>query len=195
MWRITHVGLSQSLKIIEKQYIDLFCIESNQFNKEIKRLLKEISENCLGSKTLAIIPNDKEMKRLFLRYGCDDYLSTPYNCEDLILRCKKLTQCISTNYSIVYERSSLRYERKFNRVMYENTYIPLTPTEILIIKLLIRNSVVSKNHIQKYLKNKVGKNCSDEYINVLIHRTKRKIKLCTGRNLIRNKYSYGYYLV
>lgn len=97
-------------------------------------------------------------------------------------------------YNIVYESSNLRYEKKFNRVMYKSTYIPLTPTEILIVKLLIKESFISKLEFQKYLKAKVGKEYSYEHLTVMIHRARSKIQLCTGRNLIRNKYGCGYYI-
>jgi len=195
LWRVTRTTAHQSIPIIKQQYIDLFCIETNHFNQQVAELLTLIKDNSLKSNVLAIIPNERDMKRLFLKYGTDDYLCKPYKREDLILRCKKLTHCLSFNYSAVYEKSSIRYERKFNRVMYKNTYIPLTPTENIIMQLLIRQPIITQKEIKKYLETKFGKSYSEQYITVLIHRIRKKIKLSTGRNLIRNKYGCGYYLV
>jgi DNA-binding response OmpR family regulator len=96
---------------------------------------------------------------------------------------------------VVYESNFLKYEGKFNRILYENTYIPLTQREILIVKLLIKRSFVSKEEIRKYLKAKLEGNYTDGYIRILIHRVKTKIKLSTGRELIRNKYGSGYYIL
>jgi DNA-binding response OmpR family regulator len=158
-------------------------------------LLLELNSKTLKTKSLAIIPDIEGIKTQFLKYGCDDFLSIPYSYDDLVLRCKKLINCIELNYAVVYERCSVRYEKRYNRVMYQNTYIPLTSTEILIIKLLIKNSIVSKKQFQRYLYSKLGKYYSNEYITILIHRTRNKIRLCTGRNLIRNRYGCGYYLV
>ena len=195
LWKITHSTLAKSIPIIKKQYIDLFCIETDDFSSEIADLLKRIKSSTLQSQILAIIPNNKNLKKSFLKYGTDDYLCKPYSCEDLILRCKKLTNCLSFNFSSIYEKSFLRYETKFNRVMYKNTYIPLTPTESLIMQLLLKQPIISQKEIKKYLETKLNKRYSEKYINVLIHRTKKKVKLCTGRNLIRNKYGCGYYIV
>jgi DNA-binding response OmpR family regulator len=195
LWRVTHTTAQQSIPIIKQQYIDLFCIEANHFNHQIAELLTLIKGNSLKSNILAIIPNERDIKHLFLKYGTDDYLCKPYNREDLILRCKKLTQCISFNYNAVYEKSSMRYEKKFNKVMYKNTYIPLTPTENMIMQLLIRQPIITKKEIKKFLETKFNKSYSEKYITVLIHRIRKKIKLSTGRDLIRNKYGCGYYLV
>lgn len=144
---------------------------------------------------MAIIPNKKEIKRAVLIYGCDDYVAKPYNCEDLILRCKKLLNCLPQKYKSYYESKFLKYNRKFDIVTYKRTYLPLTPREILILKLLIKESFVSKVEIVRYLKAKLGKQYSEQYIAVMIHRIRKKIKLCTGRDLIRNKYACGYYIL
>jgi DNA-binding response OmpR family regulator len=194
-WKVRQTNLSRAFELIKKQYIDLLCIETTSSSKEIFNLLKSIKDSNLDSKILAIIPNNPILKESFLQYGCDDYLSIPYSCEDLLLRCRKLIKCMPMNYSTVYKNNYLSYERTLKRVMYKNTYIPLTQTEILIIILLIKNSSISKSEINKYLYTRLGKDYSDEYINLLIHRIRRKIKLCTGRNPIRNRYGYGYYLV
>jgi DNA-binding response OmpR family regulator len=146
-------------------------------------------------KVLAIIPNDHSIKKEVLSYGCDDYILKPYNCEDLLLRCKKLLNCLPKKYRQYYESHFLKYNRKFEVVTYKETYLPLTPRETLILKLLIKEDFVNKNEIRKYLKAKLGKQYSEAYITVMVHRIRKKIKLCTGRNLIRNKYGCGYYLL
>lgn len=158
-------------------------------------MLKYIKNNRLKTTVLAIIPNLRDLKRTLLSYGCDDFLCIPYCCEDLILRCKNLIKCIPTKYEIVYESDFLRYESKFDRIMYENTQIPLTPREILIVTLLIKRSFVSKEDIERYLRSKIGVSYSEIYIRLIIHRIRKKIRLSTGRDLIRNKYGQGYYIL
>lgn len=157
--------------------------------------MKYIKNSRLETTVLAVIPNEKVLKKTLLSYGCDDFLCKPYSCEDLILRCKNLIKCIPTQYEIVYESDFLRYESKFDRVMYENTQIPLTPREVLIVKLLIKRSFVSKEDIERYLRSKIGVSYNERYIRLMIHRIRKKIKLSTGRDLIRNKYAQGYYVL
>lgn len=173
----------------------MLCIETNSINQELLEFLKILKNKRLKTKVIAIIPNKKNIKHILLSYGCDDYLCKPYNQEDLLLRCKNLIKCLPIQYEIVYQNNYLRYERKLNRIMYKNTYIPLTPTEIFIVKLLIKRSIVTKEDIKKYLESKENKAYSHGYITVLIYRIRGKIRLCTGRNLIRNKYGRGYSVV
>jgi DNA-binding response OmpR family regulator len=193
-WRVVNSNVQKAPNLLSKKYVDLICIETDKVYQKTLALLKDVKNRHIEVKTLAIIPNRKKVKRIYLSYGCDDYLCIPYKCEDLLLRVKKLINHLPVNYKLIYQNNYLKYECKFNRIMYKNTYIPLTPTEILIVKLLIQNSVVTKKEIQKYLKAKLQKEYSADYLTVLIHRAKKKIKLCTGREVIKNKYGCGYYI-
>jgi len=194
-WKVVSSNADQISTILANKHIDLICIETDKIYQKSLELLKNVKNKRLNIKTLAIIPNKKKIKRIYLSYGCDDYLCMPYNCEDLILRVKKLLNYLPINYRLIYQSNYLRYECKFNKIMYKNTYIPLTPTELLIVKLLIQNSIITKNEIQNYLNAKLNKKYSKNYTTVLIHRAKKKIKLCTGREVIKNKYGCGYYIV
>ena len=79
-----------------------------------------------------------------------------------------------------------------DRVMYNNIFIPLTPTEINVVKLLIKRRFVSKEEIIHYIESKNGKIYTKQYIVVILHRIREKIRLCTGRELIVSKYGGGY---
>lgn len=195
IWRVRQTSFSKAERVLQNTYIDLLCIETNDAYKQILNLFTDIKNKRLKTKILSVVPDNEELKEILLSYGSDDYLCKPYKPEDLILRTKNLINCIPIKYPLIYESKFLKYEKKFNRVMYKKTYIPLTPREVLIIKLLIKQSFVSNTEIQKYLKAKLGKKYSSSYITVSIHRIRKKIKLCTGRNLIRNKYGSGYYIL
>jgi DNA-binding response OmpR family regulator len=78
--------------------------------------------------------------------------------------------------------------------MYNNIYIPLTPTEINVVKLLIKRKFATKKDIINYIESKFNKTYSEQYITVIVHRIKEKIRLCTGREIIKNKYGGGYQL-
>ncbi|MCD4811670.1 helix-turn-helix domain-containing protein [bacterium] len=78
--------------------------------------------------------------------------------------------------------------------MYNNIFIPLTPTEISVVKLLIKRKFLSKEEIIHYIESKFGKTYTKQYIVVIVHRIREKIRLCTGRELIDSKYGGGYKL-
>lgn len=194
LWRITHTNLNNALSIINDRYVDLLCIETDLATKQLLDVLKEIKNKRLRTKIISIIPNSSNLKHIMLSYGSDDYLTKPYSPEDLILRCKNLIHCIPTQYEIVYQFNSLRYEQKWDRVMYDNIYLPFTPKEINVVKLLIKRRFASKQEISQYLGSKDGLKYSESYVTVIMHRIREKIRLCTGRDLIRNSYGKGYTL-
>lgn len=195
LWRITPSSIDNALKYINNSYIDLICLEVDTITKQIIDLLKIVKNKRLKTKIIAVIPANYSLKHILLTYGCDDYICKPYEKEDLILRCKKLIHCIPIQYEIVYECNSLRYEQKLHRVMYNNTYIPLTPTEINVVKLLIKRGFASTNEIIDYIESKHGKRMTKEYVALIMYRIKDKMRLCVGMELIENIYGKGYKII
>lgn len=194
LWRVTHSNLHKASEIVNDRYIDLLCIDTNCANTDLLSFLKLVKNKRLRTKILAIVPPNTNLKHILLSYGCDDFLNKPFTPEDLILRCKNLIHCIPVQYEIVYECNFLRYEQRLDRVMYNNIYIPLTPTEINVVKLLIKRKFATKKDIINYIESKFNKTYSEQYITVIVHRIKEKIRLCTGREIIKNKYGGGYQL-
>lgn len=170
-------------------------METDKSYKLLLDFLKSVKNNYCSTKILVIIPNNIETKRIFLSYGCDDYISKPYSYDDLILRSKKLINCLPLKYKVIYESNFLKYVQNSNIVTYQDTYLPLTPRETLVLRFLIENRFANRDEIAKYLNANLNKSYSSTYVSTVIHRVRKKIKLCTGRNLIRNKYGYGYYLI
>lgn len=93
-----------------------------------------------------------------LRKGADDYLTKPFDLEELLLRVKKLI--VKSEKLSQKEKSSVPAEfifgaNKINFDSYEawgsNGKVDLTKKEILLMKLLIENTneVVSREHILK----------------------------------------------
>jgi DNA-binding response OmpR family regulator len=190
-----HCSITKAYEIIKERYIDLLCLELHSINTKSINLLKSVKNKRLKTKSITVLPDELKLKKTMLSYGVDDYICTPFKKEDFLLRCKKLINKLPRNYKSVYETKFLQYNRKYNIVTYDETYLPLTPKEILLMKLLIREKFLDKSNIIKYLKAKTKKDYKEEYISVLIHRIRHKIKLCTGRDLIRNKYGQGYYIL
>lgn len=194
-WKVKHVNINKARSIIQEKYFDLICLEIDDNREEIWEFLKEIKNKRLKTKIISIIPNKHSLKEKVLSYGSDDYIYKPFLCEDLILRCKKLTDQIPPKYQKIYQSQFLKYSSKFNVVRYEDTYLPLTPKQIVLIKILLENKYLNKKEIAKYLTTKFEQNYSEEYVSVLIYRTRKKIRMCTGMNLIRNNYGLGYYIL
>ncbi len=92
---------------------------------------------------------------LGLKKGGDDYLTKPFNLEELLLRVSKLlkkSEAISTKQSIedVYEFGGNRVDfHAYTAVTHKNASVALTKKECLLLKLLVENKgeVVTREHI------------------------------------------------
>jgi two-component system, OmpR family, alkaline phosphatase synthesis response regulator PhoP len=93
-----------------------------------------------------------------LRKGADDYLTKPFELEELLLRIQKLIQKMDKLSKSDSSKVPVEFEFGENRINFDSYEawgikgkIELTKKEILLMKLLIENTneVVSREHILK----------------------------------------------
>jgi two-component system alkaline phosphatase synthesis response regulator PhoP len=93
-----------------------------------------------------------------LRKGADDYLTKPFDLEELLLRVKKLIEKSQKYQHVEAGKLASVYTFGKNKINFEsyeavgvNGRVDLTKKEILLMKLLIenKNQVVSREHILK----------------------------------------------
>lgn len=142
-----------ALKIIGEQHFDLLLldvmlpeIDGFQICEQVRLTNREIPIIFLTAK-------DTAADRIAgLRRGGDDYLTKPFNLEELLLRVQKLIQRTSkspTNTPEIYEFDG----NKINFATYEaegnEGPIQLTKKEAMLLKMLIdrKNEVVSRQQI------------------------------------------------
>lgn len=89
-----------------------------------------------------------------LKIGADDYITKPFNLEELLLRVKKLIirnrlEVIAPEKEILYFGDNMVNFKTFESRNYLNEYKRLSKKEILLLKLLSdrENEVVSRNEI------------------------------------------------
>lgn len=132
-------------------------------------------------------------------YGADDYLTKPFFMRELIMRIKSLIKRSQNASTQTAKTQLITGDIKLNiaqkKVSREGTEINLTPREYQILLKLMENSgeIVSKADLIESIWGgsfAANTNTIEVYMNFL----RNKIDKPFGKNTIKTKIGYGYYL-
>ena len=131
--------------------------------------------------------------------GADDYITKPFNIEELILRIKAVLKRYykdSHENSDIIEYRDIKIYNNLHKVSVDEQNINLTKLEITILKIMIANKgrVLDREFL---LKNVWGdsKNIHQKTVNVAIQRLKEKIDPSRDKEYIKAIRSVGYILI
>lgn len=146
----------EALKAVQKEYFDLIILDVMLPELDGIVVCETIRLNNPDIPILILSAKNSSADRVLgLKKGADDYLTKPFNLEELLLRVSKLitkSERLSTKQPLAeifsFGKNSIDFKaaEAFTK---DGEKIPLTKKEILLLKLLIenKNEVVTREKI------------------------------------------------
>ena len=143
----------KAIEIADNQHFDIIILDVMLPEVNGFQICEQIRLRNSKVGIIIVSAKDTSSDRIMgLKYGADDYLTKPFNLEELLLRVNNLVKR-STDTGIKDIESYAWANNEINFVTYEASgvkgYLKLTKKEVLLLKLLIdrENEVVSRQQI------------------------------------------------
>jgi DNA-binding response OmpR family regulator len=183
-------------QFLEEEQVDLMIVDRNLPGAEGSEFVQKLRERGVDAPVIFVTAKDssEDIEQGFLRGG-DDYLTKPFNMNELVLRLKAiLKRTRSESAHLLYHRDiTLNLETR--EVLVGREKIELTKLEFDLLHTLIshKNSVLNR----EFLLEKVWEEeayFQDKTVNVAINRLKKKIDPQRSKNYIKSIWGVGYTL-
>lgn len=168
-----------ALEIIEKEHIDLIITDIMMPEMDGIELISKVRESYPNMPVIILsAKHSKEDKNTGFIVGTDDYLTKPFDHDELILRIKALLRRskIISEHKITIGDVTLNYDTF--TITKNNTNIVLPKKEFLILYKLLSfpNKIFTKNELMNEFWG-LDTGSTDHTINVHINRLRSKIEL------------------
>jgi len=191
-YEVLHVRNGQAaLDATFESKFDLYLLDINVPLIDGVTLLKEL--RCADDETATIFltsHKDKEMLESGFESGADDYLTKPFDNDELLLRLKALLR--RSKKEVLSQVGALTHDTKLQRILYENQELELSKKEYELLLVLMQhpNKSVPKEIIINELWSS-SSGGSDGAVRVYINRLKQLLP----QMKIENIRGIGYRLV
>lgn len=193
-----HVATSAASgeRLISEHVYDVIILDIMLPDKDGFSVLQSVREKGVDAKVLMLTALDQlENKVRGLNLGADDYLTKPFDFEELSARINALLRRGRYEEKEVLTAGDIVLERNTQKVTRAGKLIELTRREFMLLEYLLlhKNEVVTRTMIAQHVWNlgfETGTNVIDVYINYL----RRKIDYGFSTRLIRTVRNRGYML-
>ncbi len=181
-------------RLLEEESVDMLIVDRNLPGVEGSEFVKELREEGYDVAVIFLSAKEsaKDIEEGFLS-GADDYITKPFNMNELLLRIKALLKR-TRRVSEVLCYKDIRMNLSSREVFVDGRKIELTKLEFELLYEFLKN----KNQVlsREYLLEKVWRDGAlERSVNVAIKRLKEKIDPTRGKNYIESIRGVGYKLI
>lgn len=180
----------QVLPVLGGTHFDLLVMDIGLPGCSGLDVLREMRARHIHTPVLLLTSRDStEDKVLGLDIGADDYLTKPFDLDELYARIRVLLRRDSQLDQNILQCANIRLDCKAREVFQGETPIDLTATEIAILELLMRHpgQHVSTSRLEDSIYS-WGKEVESNTVQVYISRLRKRL----GADFIENKRGIGY---
>ncbi len=182
---------TEALMLIEKEKIDLILLDLMLPGLNGEEIIQKINNIPIIVISAKISPQDKVE---VLLNGANDYITKPFNAEELIARVKvqlRINEDKNKNEKLEY--GELKLSQDNYELYVKNEKIYLTKTEFAILKQLLLNpkQVIRKSKLLELISVDTL-DCDENSIKVHISNIRKKIKKITDVEYIEAVWGIGY---
>lgn len=187
-------------QMLSEEHVDLIIMDRNLPDIDGSSYVEMLRSKNIDTPVIFLSAKSsaQDIKEGFLK-GADDYITKPFNIEELILRIKAVLKRYykeSKDNCEIIEHRDIKIYNNLHKVSINEQNINLTKLEITILKTMIANKgrVLDREFL---LKNVWGdsKNIHQKTVNVAIQRLKEKIDPNREKEYIKAIRSVGYILI
>lgn len=182
---------TEALMLIEREKIDLILLDLMLPGLNGEDIIKQVKNIPIIVISAKISPEDKINTLLS---GANDYITKPFNSEELLARISvqlRLNCVVNKSESLQYKDIFLRNDGHTLYVRGIKVY--LTKTEYAILKQLIinKNQVLTKSKLLELISYETL-DCDENSLKVHISNIRKKIKAITSEEYIESIWGIGY---
>lgn len=183
-------------QFIKEESVDLLIVDRNLPGMEGSDFIKDLREKGYQVPVIFLSAknSDKEKIEGFSKGG-DDYMTKPFNMDELLHRVKAVIKRTKKDESEVLQFRDIIVKQKSKEVFIDSEKIELTKLEFNLLVEFIKNKniVLTREYL---LENVWGSDTiyQDRTVNVAIKRLKEKIDTTRDKNYIKSIRGEGYTL-